>query len=280
MRKSYSFSILRYVHDALTQEFINVGVALYSSEARFLRALCNSNYGRITRTFDRIDGERYRQLTHYIEDQVNRIGRDLPSELPFDPGLAIETLLARVLPRDDSSFQFSPAGVGLSSNLEGSLGELFDRYVEQYSKVGEADRRSDEEVWRVFREPLDRRHLTAQLRPKMITAPNYEYEFQHAWKNQSWHVCEPISFDLLEAASILDKANRWVGRAISLSESNEDFQIHVLLGEPQDSGLQSAFTKAQNILNKMPEKKEFIKESEAEGFAAQLAGEIEHDIEK
>jgi DUF3037 family protein len=280
MKAKYSFSILRYVHDPITKEFINVGVALYSGEAKFLRAICATNYGRITRMFTRIDGERYRQLTSYIGDQVNKIGENLPSELPFEPGLAIETLLARVLPRDDSSFQFSSAGVGLSSNLERSLGELFGRYVEQYSRTGETDRRTDEEIWGVFRGPLERRHLTAKLLPKKIIAPNYAYEFKHSWKNQSWHFCEPISFDLIEESSILDKANRWVGRAISLSESNEDFQIHVLLGEPQENSLRNSFIKAQNILHKTPKIKQFIKETEAEDFAAHLEQEMDHKTQK
>jgi hypothetical protein len=67
-----------------------------------------------------------------------------------------------------------------------------------------------------------------------------------------------------------------VGRATSLLDSNEKFVIHMLLGEPQDGQLQTAFIKAQNILNKMPGNKEFIRESEAEHFAAELAREIKN----
>jgi hypothetical protein len=223
--------------------------------------------------FTRIEGDRYRQLISYIESRLNDIGTDLASSLPFEPGVAIEALLAKVLPRDDSSFQFSPAGVGLSSNLENTLGELFERFVEQYSRAGESVRRTDEEVWKVFREPLERRDIASKLFPKKIVAPNYEYEFQHSWKNHAWHVCEPVSFDLVEASSILDKANRWVGRAMSLSESEEDFKIHVLLGEPHDESLRSTYVKAQNILHKMPAVKEFVSEDDAEQFADHLKSE-------
>lgn len=167
----------------------------------------------------------------------------------------------------------------MSSDLEKTLAELFERYVEQYSKAGESDRRTDEEVWKVFREPLERREIASKLLPKKIIAPNYEYEFQHSWKNQSWHVCEPISFDLVEASSMLDKANRWVGRAMSLSESKEHFKIHVLLGEPQDENLRSTFIKAQNILHKMPAVKEFVSEGGAEQFADHLKSEMDRDLE-
>jgi Protein of unknown function (DUF3037) len=274
MKVPYSFSILRYVHDPVTREFLNIGVVIYSREAKFLRAVCTTNYGRITRMFARIDGNRFRQMIRYIQGQVNNLGDDLPSELPFEPGPAIEALLAKVLPPDDSSFQFSPAGVGLASDLERTLADLFERYVERYSTLADTPRRDEEEVWRVFREPLERRHLTEKLTPKRVVAQNYEYEFQHAWKNGVWHLYEPVSFDLIEASSILEKANRWVGRATSLSDSKEKFHIHMLLGEPQDSSLRAAFQKARNILSKMPGEKELVRESEAEDFADEVAREL------
>ena len=74
---------------------------------------------------------------------------------------------------------------------------------------------------------------------------------------------------------MLDKANRWVGRATSLMDSSDPFRIHMLLGEPTDERLKATFVKAQNILNKMPGKKEFIRESEAEAFAEELAREVQ-----
>jgi hypothetical protein len=277
MKVPYSFSILRYVHDPVTKEFLNIGVVLYSREAKFLRAVCTTNYGRITRMFVRIEGSRFRQMARYIESRVNNLGDDLPSELPFEPGLAIEALLAKVLPPDDSSFQFSPAGVGITGDLERTLAELFERYVEQYSMLADTSRREDEEIWKVFREPLARRNLAEKLTSKRVVAQNYEYEFQHAWKNGVWHLYEPVSFDLIEASSILEKANRWVGRVISLSDSKDKFHIHILLGEPHDSDLQGAFQKARNILNKMPVEKELVRESEAEDFAEEVAREVAED---
>jgi hypothetical protein len=269
----YSFSVLRYVHDPVSQEFANIGVAVFSGHARYVDAICATNYGRISKIFGGIDGDRFRQATRYIQEQVQRIGRELSDSLFFEPTTTIETLLSRVLPPDDSAFQFSPAGVGVSGDLNETLRELFSRFVDKYSSP-ELVRRDEEEVWRVYREPLDRRHLTPYLRPKKIIAPNYEYEFRHSWKNEVHHLYEPVSFDLVESSSILDKANRWVGRAVSLADSKEKFRLHLLLGEPQGSSLKSTFTKARNILNKMPGNPEQIMESEAEGFAEDLAREI------
>lgn len=275
MRTPYSFSILRYVHDPVTQEFINIGVAVYSRDSGFLRATCTTHYARITRMFTKIDGNRFRQLTRYIQEQISEIGENMSSQLPFESGHTIEHLLARVLPKDDSSIQFSPAGVGLSRDLEATVAELFERCVERYATTSDASRRDDEDIWRTFREPLERRHVTAHLAPKRIIAPNYDYEFQRAWKNGVWHVYEPVSFDMVDAGAMMDKANRWVGRATSLNDSSEQFKIHLLLGEPQDTRLQSTFVKAQNILHKMPGQHELVPESDAEGFADEFEKEIQ-----
>jgi len=56
----YSYSVLRCFHDGVTAEFVNVGVAVYSGDTSYLKARCTIQYGRITRLFDRIDGDRFK----------------------------------------------------------------------------------------------------------------------------------------------------------------------------------------------------------------------------
>jgi hypothetical protein len=240
---------------------------------RYLSALCATNYGSISRMFTKIDGEKFRQLTRYIQNEFQQIGHDMLDSLPFSSH-SLETLISRVLPPNDSAFQFSQPGLGLSDDLDKTLSELFDRFAQKYTLSLESTRRDDEDVWKVYRQPLERRHVAAKLVPKTIGARDYEYDFQHSWKNNLWHVYEPISLDLVDPQSIVDKANRWVGRATSLIESKDAWVMHVLLGEPQDSKMRTAFVKAQNILHKMPGEHEFVRENEAEAFAESVAREI------
>jgi hypothetical protein len=275
---AYQFSVLRYVHDTATQEFVNVGVAVFAPEIGFLQARWTDSYARISALFVRVDGAHFRQIVHYIGSQIQALGKRYTARLPFEPSITLESLLTQVLPADDSAFQFSKIGVGIAQDPQQALAEIFHRQVETYF-TGEATRRSDDDVWRVFREPLDRVHVTPRLKPKRIVAPDFEYEFERSWKNEVWRVYEPVSFDLVEEASILDKANRWFGRASCLSESRERFRIYFLLGEPRREGMRPAFTKAQNILHKIPGDKDFIRESERESFANKLASEIDSHAE-
>ena len=103
MKTPYSFCILRYVHDAVTQEFINIGVAVYAPEEGFLRARCDTRYARITRTFAKIEGEPFRQLMRFIESRIHAIGDQQKHPL-LAPLATIDQLLAQVLPPDDSAF--------------------------------------------------------------------------------------------------------------------------------------------------------------------------------
>jgi hypothetical protein len=226
--------------------------------------------------FSKIDGDRFKQQTRYIEEELSNLGKKLKQRpLPFaELEGDLESLLRRVLPADDSALQFSPCGFGVSADLNKTLEELYERYVDRYASEQETSSRSDEEVWRTFRTPLERRNLISVLEPKTINAPDYDYAFQAGWKNGIWHVYEPVSFDLIEPNSLLEKANRWVGRSASLAESAEKFKLHLLIGAPRNPNLGETFRRSTSILRKMVTDTELVMETEAEQFAAELEREM------
>ena len=58
---------------------------------------------------------------------------------------------------------------------------------------------------------------------------------------------QPLSLDLMDAERILDKANRWLGRAMNLKDSDDQFHLWMLIGEPQTDKLRPAYSKALNM---------------------------------
>mgnify|MGYP006276171185 FL=1 len=275
MKTAYSFAVLRYVHDILTGEFVNVGVVLYAPEVKYLGGLCNTRYGRLSRLFGDIDGEYFRGLMRHIEARFDELGDRLRNDLPlYEPPAHVMEIARDVLPPDDSSLQWSEPGGGRTEDPGKTLEQLFDRLVGRYESRAARASRNDEDVWRTFKKEFETRRVLNHLHPKRIEAPDYDYEFEHAWKNRGWHLLEPISFDLLEADSILEKANRWLGRAISLQDSPEEFRLHLLLGEPSLQKLRSTYTRAENILHRIPGNPVFVHEREAGDFSATVASEI------
>jgi len=275
MKTAYSFVVLRYVHDVVTGEFINVGVALYAPETKYIGGLCNTRYGRVSKMFGDIDGDYFRGLMRHIETRFEEFGDRLRKELPiFEVPTNITQIAKNILPLDDSSLQWSEAGGGQTENPVRTLEDLFERMVVRYEMRLQRPSREDGDVWRVFKKELEKHHVLSRLQQKRIITRDYDYEFEHAWKNENWHVYEPVSFDLLETDSILDKANRWLGRITILRDSPDKFKLYMLLGEPSLEKHRTSFVKAENILNKIPGEKEFVREHEAERFSEALATEI------
>ncbi|GMV92425.1 MAG: hypothetical protein AMXMBFR82_22030 [Candidatus Hydrogenedentota bacterium] len=276
MKTPYTYSVLRYVHDTTTGEFINVGVALLAPNERYVSAICRPTYGRLTKTFPGMDGEAFKGLMRFIQSQFEEMGGHLCGDLPFDEApKSIMELAHKVLPPDDSSLQWSPAGSGLTENPSQTLERLFERMVVAYDEKPQREVRSDDQVWHRYRRDLETRHVIRHLKPKRIAVEDDEVEFRYAWKNGIWHCLEPVSLDLALADSIRDKAHRWLGHISSVQNAAEPFKIYFLLGQPQRADLQSAYKSAISILGKIPSEKEIVTEDNAERFSDQFAREIE-----
>ena len=76
-----------------------------------------------------------------------------------------------------------------------------------------------------------------------------------------------------------NKANRWLGRAVNLQGSEEDFKLYLLLGKPSGSKpLMEAFHRAERILRKMPIYHDLVLEDDAPRFAKQVEADLrEHE---
>lgn len=276
MKTAYTYTVLRYVHDTSTGEFVNVGVALLAHEARYASALCRTTYGRLSKTFPGMDGEAFKSLMRHVQSRIEELGDRFRNELPLEgfPASVLD-LAHAVLPADDSSLQWSPAGSGLSENPSQTLETLFDRLVGRYDERPPQERRSDEEVWRKYRRSMESLHVLSHLQPKTIAVQDDEVEFRYAWRNGVWHCLEPVSLDLSSADSIREKAHRWLGQITSVKESREPFKVYLLLGEPQNEALRPAFERAVSILHKLPVENEVVREDHAAEFSERFAREIE-----
>lgn len=271
---SYTYLVLRYVHDTSTGEFVNVGVALYAPEARYASALCRSTYGRLSGVFPGINGEHFKSLMRHIQARFEELGDRLASELPLSQPSSVVDLAQSVLPRDDSSLQWSPLGSGRTEDPSAALERLFERMVMRYDQRQHRERRTEEDVWRHFKRGLEERHLLQHFQPKKIAVQDDEVEFEYAWKNGVWHCLEPISFDLSEPDSIRDKAHRWLGQMTSVRSSDEQFRLYLLVGQPQHDELRSAFDSALSILRKIPVEKEIFLEQDRDKLADRIAREL------
>ncbi len=277
---SYTFTVLRYVHDITSGEFINSGLLLYSPDDRRLYARFRTTYGRLTRAFPDADGDAFKRAMAHVECAVRKVSSDLYDLFPTS-GASVIDFARRVLPLDDGSLQWSPIGSGRSQDLAQELDKLFERFVLRYEKAGPSETRSDEDVWKSFSRALEKRSVLGYLRDKEITSDADRMTFKHAWKNGIWHCLEPVSFDLVDGEAIRQKALRWVGQMTTLSNADERFKLYMLIGEPKHVAVQVHYARALRILEKIPVDKVVFTEAQADELSAVLDREIrEHSLQE
>lgn len=279
-KRSYSYTVLRYVHDVLTGEFINVGVMLYSPSGSFgsavVKTRIRSTIGRIKGAFPGLDRDAFVRAVRSVEKGLSRIAHEVSTEGLFQTTSDVGALARKVLPTDDSSFQWSPVGSGLSGDLDGVVERLYHRMVTSYDKHA-APRRSDDEVWRPVRQRLEQLDVKVELQEKTISSGVDQIEFRHAWKNGRWHVYEPLSFDLADGDGIKDKARRWLGHLTAVSVgADEEFQPYFIVGAPTDQRLMPAYRNAIQILKRAPLEPRIFEEDDVDDFVAQIEDEVRH----
>ena len=272
MKTAYTFVTLRYVHDVVTGEFANVGVVLYAPQQRHLEARFTTSYERLNALFLKIDHRNFRNLIRHLSHRFEELASEIRDGLNLVPLQGIEELVRRVLPKDDSSLQWSAPGGGFSDNPGETMAELYARMVERYSHDKEGGGVHDEDIARQFTSRL--KAAAGKLQEKRIEAADYQHDFRYAWKNAIWHLYQPVSFDHVDSGNIVEKANRWLGRGVALSDSQDAFKIHFLLGEPKRPGMEKAFESAKHLLAKIPVEKELVAESDRDAFADSVAADM------
>ncbi len=280
----FQFAILRYIHDAFTGEFLNVGIAFYCKDPAFFKVRLLQKYRRITNAFPEADGEFYRRYIASLQSKFNALADKVNSKQstfePWPPS-RVEELLIQVLPPDDSSIQFGEAQGGMTKDLDTTFEDIYKRLIEAHLPHEEHESRNEAEVWSVFREPLQKRNIIRLLAPHVIHTKKQDFEFEHAWKNGHWSALQPLSFDLIHPKNIKNKALQYFGANVVLNDSKEVNALYYLLGAPSrdDKAVLKEYGKAKDLLGtgEYAKKIKLIEEDEAEDFAREIASKIEAD---
>jgi hypothetical protein len=280
----FQFTVLRYIHDSFTGEFLNVGLALYSQSPAFFRAKFLPKYGRVTGAFPEADGEFYRNYICRLQAKADDLADKVNSkQISYENWLPdrVEELLVQILPVDDSAIQFGPTQGGMANDLEETFEDLYFRMVEAHLPHEDILSRNEAEIWSIFYKPLKEHNIIHRLKPVTIQTRMDEVVFDHAWKNGRWKALQPLSFDLLKPGSIHNKAYQYFGTNVDLEDSQEISKLYYLLGKPRrdDIPLQRAYNKAKDLLGtgEHTKKVEIIEEDAAEDFAKEISPQIEAD---
>jgi hypothetical protein len=271
------------MHDPATGEMLNIGVILCAPSSGFVEARVDYRYERLSEAFANFDGDHYRRTLRQFSVVVGILQERLRTSSLFDvwdiPS-DVNSVAKQIWPDTDLSFQTGELMAGITDNPADALQLLFHRMVTSQYARPKLEKRTDDEVWTVYQEPLARRRIVKKLRPTVLTTDEVELKFEHAFRNQRWHVLQPMSMDYVKKESIQNKATRWLGNAMALESNKELKKMYILLGPPTLESYQLAYVKAKNLLHKMPLEHELIEEDAAEDFAAYIESFMkEHSVQ-
>lgn len=279
MRKSsYTYCLVKYIHDPAAGEMLNVGVLMCAPSESFVDGKFDHHYERLSNTFADFNGDHYRDLIRNLESAVHKLkARDVSPTLfvvnsRFE---TVEQMASYIVPDRGLSIQFGQMLAGLTDDLENELTHIFQEAVISQYPHKEKTRRDDEDVWALYRKPLSQKHVDRFLEPVRLISDSYDYKFDHAFKNEKWHVLKPVNMDYAQSHTIQDRATKLFGEASALVDSPELSRYYVLLGEPRIKSHKAAYVKAKNLLHKIPIEKQIIEENEARDFADYLADYME-----
>jgi hypothetical protein len=274
-RTAYTYTVLRYMHDVVTGEFVNVGIVMYVPSSAQVMARTRSTIGRLRGVFPDLDRIAFVSTMSALRRAFRNISRRSANNGLFKSASDAGAFAREAVPPDDSSLQWSPVGSGLTDNPSRTFERIYERFVSRYDTASR-HRRTDDDIWRPVLDKLQEHDLASHMQEKVITGSVDDIVFKHAWKNGQWNVYEPISFDLANADSIKGKAREWLGHlsAVVADKNVELFKPHFLIGAPSDPSLQRAYDTAVEILRRAPNQPEIFAESQVDELVAQIEDEV------
>lgn len=269
-REPYSYVVLRYLHDVMRDEFVNVGlVTVFPGRPLFL-GRAQQAVGRVKGVFPDLENASYRRTMGAVNRGMRQVGQEVGAGEAGGDGWSALDYAKLVVPLDDSALQWSSPGCGVSEDPERTFEELYRGFVTRYDRTSQRHR-SDNEVWRPVARTLKRRNVVAELAPKRFEGRTDSVEFRHALKNGLWHAYEPVSFDLAGADGIKDKARRWLGNLVAVRDDiPRGCQVHFIVGRPRKPSLSDAYGNALEILRQVPFENDVFEDDQIDRVVDQI----------
>ena len=219
--------IVRYVHDVLLGEALNVGVVMVCSETRFAKAKFLSQWSRVSAAFPGVDLTLVRRIASALSDSCIAALQE-----PLLLG-GVVAVAEQVLPKDEHAIGTSDVIYGATEDPNSTLESIFEDFVLRNTQAApERIARQDDEVWQAFAGSLAKPEMLVHMSSHVLKSQHLEVAFEHAWKNGKWNIAQPLSFDLLEPRAIRDKAVMWAGRLLTARPSDQDAEVCFLVGLP------------------------------------------------
>lgn len=129
---NYEYQILRYRQDAVSGEFVNIGIVFFDVDNSFLFVRVTEKQERIAHFFGTISRGFLLKTIRHIENEFNRIEKQLRivQNLNYK---SITEITASVLPINDNGLFFSDVHKGWHFDAQKAFDDTYYRLVGKYN---------------------------------------------------------------------------------------------------------------------------------------------------
>lgn len=274
MTHYFTYSILQYRYSAALQESLNIGLVFhFPSEGKFHFVL--GDIQRIKAAYPNFDRSLILQYIKQIENGIQK-SSNLFENLS-EQSLFREYLHKNLLRSDDTALQFTePTRV---INTHSTAKETVSAYARLLlpsivAKEQPQLRKNEQFVIRNFTQIVSKINKGAEQKlkqPQILKAESgFPLKFDYSWQNGTLNLIKPLSFDVLDENTIIDKTEKFIGifNIFGNKAKLNNQRIDILITPPQNTHLLPVYKEALEELNRdYNDSKRLITENDFEEYA-------------
>lgn len=273
----YTYCLLKYKHSPFLDESVNVGVLIYFGNSQTFSFKYSKNLSRIKSIYSNVPEKTIKEYLRQIHSRLLKFQSNDKDIFPLNELNLRDFLNLNVLPIDAAVLQFTSFRTDVQE-IDQSIIEdiIFDQYFIEDIKNTNNQSQEPKLISHLyselrksgFYEVVNKNRVQKDFNVKTDTG-NFNFDF--AWKNGVWNLVKPVGFDLKTGDGIIQKARNNLGEFTDLeSEVKSQYKCAIIVGKPTDRKLYSNYTKALNILHKLPKTITVLEENDLKEYSRQV----------
>lgn len=263
----YIYSVLQYRHSQTLGEVLNIGVLVYVPSIKRLYFIYPEKLIRLRFTYPNLSEKTIKAYLKSFAEKIHSLNER--SELFIDYGLDKSLNFfaeTELIPQDASTLQFTDSRKGLefANNVDTLIRDLYNSYLLAFAEsIGHTNQLNEDALLSKYKgllKEFDKGHKSEIVKTSNRIYYDYtidvdeqkHFKFDIAWQNGSLNLVKPISFDVIKADTIINKAYRYFGQFTDLEKyaTTHNYRFDLLIAKPQDKHLYKAYDTALELLYK------------------------------
>lgn len=273
----YTYCLLKYKHSPFLDESVNIGVLIYFVDSQRFSFKYSKNLSRIKSIYNNVPEKTIKEYLRQIHNRLLKYQSNNEDIFPLNDSNLKEFLHHNILPIDATVLQFSTFKTDVLDIDESIIEDIiFEQYFIEDIKTSNNQSQEPKIISHLyselkksgFYEVVNKSRVQKDFNVKTNTG-NFNFDF--AWKNGVWNLVKPVGFDLKTGDGIIQKARNNLGEFTDLeSEVKAQYKCAIIVGKPSDRKLYSNYSKALDILHKLPKTIKVLEENDLKQYSREV----------